>query len=104
MLLARKGFAIRETSVTVGPRDHRVVGARLAYRPELPYHRGVARLVSRTIHPGIRAWAEATTACLALRRAALRAAYPRASAVAIRRKLAAELMKHRESGDRHYAR
>jgi hypothetical protein len=64
----------------------------------------VARSTIGSVHPGIRAWAEATSACLALRRAALRASHPRASAATIRRKLAAELMRRREAGDRHYDR
>jgi hypothetical protein len=64
----------------------------------------VARKGLTKTHPGIRAWAEATSACLALRRAALRVADPRASAATIRRKLAAELMRHRVSTDRYYER
>lgn len=48
------------------------------------------RRTQRT-HPGLVAWAEATRACLALRRAGIRAAHPRLTAAGVERKLRAEL-------------
>lgn len=58
----------------------------------------------RRTHPGLVAWAEATEACLAIRRAALRALFPDDSPAQLRARLARELMAHRRESDRLYAR
>lgn len=54
------------------------------------------------VDPGLVAWSQATRACLALRRAALRAATPAASAAAIEKQLADELEGERRERERAY--
>lgn len=55
-------------------------------------------------HPGLRAWADVTTAALALRRAGLRAADPKATPRTIGKRLAAELDRERARKLAAYAR